>query len=218
MALVGVIPAAGYGTRLQPIAGSKEVLPVRGRQVIDYLVERMRAAGVDELRVVTRPEKADVARRARQLGADVIRGRPANVSESILLGGEGLASGDRVLVGFPDTLWEPVDGFVRLLGALSGDVEIVLGLFRTPQLGRSDVVTVEGVRVTGVYPKPAEPQSELVWGCLAARAGALAGLREYGEPGDYLGLLARTGVVHAVDFGTRFVDIGTPASYAEAAG
>jgi glucose-1-phosphate thymidylyltransferase len=218
MALVGVIPAAGYGTRLQPIAGSKEVLPVRGRQVIDYLVERMRAAGVDALRVVTRPEKADVARRARQLGAEVIRGQPANVSESILLGAEGLASGDCVLVGFPDTIWEPVDGFVRLLEALSGDVEIVLGLFRTPQLTRSDVVTVEGERVTGVYPKPAEPRSELVWGCLAARAGALPGLREHREPGDYLDVLARAGVVHAVDFGTMFVDIGTPASYAEAAG
>jgi hypothetical protein len=41
----------------QPLDCSKEMLEVDGRPVIDYPVERMRAAACDELRVVTRPEK-----------------------------------------------------------------------------------------------------------------------------------------------------------------
>jgi hypothetical protein len=45
-AIVGVVPAAGYATRLQPLAGSKELLQVRGRPVIDYLLTRLESLAV----------------------------------------------------------------------------------------------------------------------------------------------------------------------------
>lgn len=218
MALIGVIPAAGYASRLQPLPASKEVLPVRGRPVMDHLVERMLDARCDELRVVTRPEKQDVVERAEALGASVVLGRPATVPQSLALGLAGLAPADAVLFGFPDTLWEPVDGFTRLLGALGESAPVALGLFRTPELSRSDVVTVAGDRVTGVHPKPAEPASELVWGCLVARVGALEGVAERAEVGDHLDALARQGLVRAVDFETPFVDVGTPTALAAYAG
>jgi dTDP-glucose pyrophosphorylase len=216
MALVGVVPAAGYAERLQPLEGSKEMLPVKGRPVIDYLLERMRLAAPADIRVVTRPEKHDVAHRAAELGATVMEGRPANVADSLLLGLQGLASDDLVLFGFPDTVWEPRDGFVRLLGALDERSEIVLGLFRTPEAARSDVVTVSGDRVTGVYPKPTEPQSELIWGCLAGRLRGFHGLEGHAEPGAFVHELAVQGLVRAVDFETQFLDVGTPAAYARA--
>ena len=57
MGVVGIVPAAGYATRLQPLDCSKEVVPVGGRPVLGYLVERMRAGGASEIRVVTRAEK-----------------------------------------------------------------------------------------------------------------------------------------------------------------
>jgi choline kinase len=57
VATVGTIPAAGYAVRLQPPDCSKEMLEVGGRPVIDYPVQRMRAAACDELHVVTRLEK-----------------------------------------------------------------------------------------------------------------------------------------------------------------
>jgi UTP-glucose-1-phosphate uridylyltransferase len=60
MAIVGVIPAAGYATRLQPLPCSKEICVVGGKPVMDYLVEQMRIGGCSELRVITRPEKRDV--------------------------------------------------------------------------------------------------------------------------------------------------------------
>src|SRR5215211_2788599 len=89
--VVGVVPAAGHAVRLQPLPCSKEVLPVGGRPVLDYLVERMRVAPCDEVRVVTRPEKRDVAERARALGAHVVEGHPQSVADSLLLGMDGLA-------------------------------------------------------------------------------------------------------------------------------
>ena len=47
MRLVGVLPAAGHAERLQPLDGSKELLEIRGRPVLDYAVERLRAADPD---------------------------------------------------------------------------------------------------------------------------------------------------------------------------
>jgi glucose-1-phosphate thymidylyltransferase len=209
--VVGVVPAAGRALRLQPLPCSKEVLRVGGRPVLDYLVERMRAAPCDELRVVTRPDKQDVVDRAVELGAIVVEGHPPSVADSLLLGMEGLARDDVVLFGFPDSLWEPVDGFARLLTALGEEHEVVLGLFSTRDLERSDVVVLEGPDgAAEIHVKPTRPPSDLVWGCLAGRVGVLEGVRGHEEPGRYLDALAREGRVRAVSFGTEFVDIGTP--------
>jgi hypothetical protein len=103
---------------LQPLSSSKEVLTIDGRPIMDYLIERMRVAPCDELRVVTRPEKTDVAERALALGAEVIQAYPSSVAASLLAGLSGLRADDIVLFGFPDSLWDPVDGFVQLVDGL----------------------------------------------------------------------------------------------------
>jgi len=65
----GVIPAAGIGSRIQPLAFSKELLPVgsrpdgqseRPRAVSEYLVERMLRAGANKLCFVISPGKSDI--------------------------------------------------------------------------------------------------------------------------------------------------------------
>jgi dTDP-glucose pyrophosphorylase len=54
----GIIPAAGKGSRIQPLAFSKELLPVGSRRhddgerplaVSEYLVERMIAGGASQI-------------------------------------------------------------------------------------------------------------------------------------------------------------------------
>lgn len=208
---VGVVPAAGHARRLSALDGSKEMLGVGGRPVMDYLVERMRAAA-DELVVVTRPEKRDVVAHARELGLRVVEESPATVSESLRLGLDGA---DDVLVGFPDTIWEPEDGFVRLLDGLWG-ADVVLGVFRSEEPQRSDVVELDGDRVLSVEIKPATPRSDLVWGCAAARASALAGLERHDEPGRLFAELAGEGRVRAVPFPGQMIDIGTDEALARA--
>ncbi len=218
---VGIIPAAGYARRLQPLACSKEVYPIGGRPVMDYLIERMRAAGCAELRVVTRPEKDDVIAHAKRRGASVITGHPPSPSASVRLGLAGLAPTDIVLVGFPDTIWDPADGFCRLLAAVEAGSAVALGLFETSSprdLTRSDVVTLapDG-RIIRVDVKPSRPISPWIWGCAAARVEALAGLRDDTEMGVYFDELSRLrgDVVGRVLRGP-WLDVGTPEALSKA--
>jgi glucose-1-phosphate thymidylyltransferase len=219
MAVVGVIPAAGSAIRLQPLQSSKEVLPVQGRPVMDYLVERLRCARCDEIRLVTRADKEDVIERARDLGLRVVRANPETAAESVALGLVGLAPGDLVLVGFPDSIWEPADGFVRLIADLDEDVAAILGLFRTPELERSDVVSLDvNRRVTAVDVKPARPASEWIWGCAAAHAAALANMGRARDIGRHFDALARRDLVRGVQLSDSWVDVGTRAGLQRALG
>lgn len=213
--IVGVVPAAGYARRLQPLDRSKEVLEVEGRPVLYYLLDRMRAGGADELRVVTRPEKQDVATRAAAFGARVVLGRPQTAAESISLGLLGLADEDIALIGFPDTVWEPEDGFRRLVAVLTSEpVEAVLGLFRTRELTRSDVVEVDhDGRVRAIAVKPSKPPSELIWGCAAARVRALSDLARFREAGELFDRLARAGGVRGLELSSAWIDIGTKKAF-----
>src|SRR5487761_717700 len=69
--MLGIVPAAGRGSRLQPLGCSKELLPVglhlrdgrlKPRAVSEYLLERMLLAGADRIAVVLSPEKTDILR------------------------------------------------------------------------------------------------------------------------------------------------------------
>jgi glucose-1-phosphate thymidylyltransferase len=217
MVIVGVIPAAGYAMRLQPLAGSKEMLRVGGRPVMDYLVDRLRAGGCTELRVVTRPEKRDVIAYAEQLGARVVLSYPRTVSASLVAGMDGLSNDDVVLIGFPDSLWEPQDGYRRLVGALEDRCDAALGLFRigTSDLKRSDVVVLAGDdwRIAGIDIKPAEPRSEWTWGCAAVYARTLGGLGQTEWPGEYFDSLCREGSdVCGIPLSDVWLDVGTEAA------
>lgn len=186
--------------------------------MMDHLVERLNIVSPDELRVVTRPEKEDVTEHALALGANVIHGHPPELSASLQLGLTGLEDDDEIAFGFPDSLWEPSDGFVAVLDALRAGCDVALGLFRLHEgLERSDVVALTaGGWVTRVDVKPERPASDLIWGIAATRAGVLRGLPADADPGAYFDVLARRGAVRGVVLSGPWLDIGTPESLAQA--
>jgi NDP-sugar pyrophosphorylase family protein len=212
--MVGVLPAAGHAVRLQPLDRSKEMIEVGGRPVIDYLVERMRTAGCEDLRVVTRPEKEDIVAYADGIGASVVLAYPETINESFAAGLRDAEPETIVLLGFPDSLWQPVDGFRALVAAVESGREVALGLFESPGLTGSDFVTLDGSgRITGFHIKPARPPSTWIWGCAAARARALEGIEREEWPSAFMDSLQRRGVeVAGVPLSDAYLDIGTPQS------
>lgn len=218
MAIVGIVPAAGYAVRLQPLDRSKELLEIAGRPVIDYLVERMGAGGAEEIRVVTRPEKEDIVSYAQGIGAAVVLAHPPTINDSFVAGLSGLRPEDIALLGFPDSLWQPPDGYRTLVDAVGGGSEMALGLFEAPGVIGSDYLRLDDSGgIADIEIKPLHPASDWIWGCAAARVRSLEGLEQEEWPSAHVNrLLRRKELVKGIPLSAEYIDIGTPASLRQA--
>ncbi|MCO5171382.1 MAG: nucleotidyltransferase family protein [Planctomycetes bacterium] len=232
----GLIPAAGQGTRIQPLAFSKELLPLgsrheggreRPRAVSEHLVERMLAAGATRLCFVISPGKADILEYygGRWGDADVVyavQPRPEGLCDALFRALPVVRDDDEVLVGLPDTIWLPHDGLCRL----PAGADLSLLLFPVERPERFDaVLTDDDGRVLEVRVKREDAGTSWVWGALRLRGAVLRALHalwlERRPRDEYLGTLvnawlARGGVARGVRAGTTYVDVGTLDGYREA--
>jgi glucose-1-phosphate thymidylyltransferase len=123
----GVIPAAGLGSRIQPLAFSKELLPVGSRHngglhpktVSEYLVDRLTIAGARKICFVISPGKSDILEYyGGRVGladlAYVVQPRPAGLCDAIFRACVLVSPDEPVAVGLPDTVWFPEDALCRL--------------------------------------------------------------------------------------------------------
>jgi glucose-1-phosphate thymidylyltransferase len=231
----GIVPAAGAGTRIQPLAFSKELLPVgsrfdggveRPRAVSEHLVERMIRAGADKLCFVISREKADIlAYYGGQIGgveiAYVVQPQPAGLCDALFRALPLIAPEEPVLIGLPDTIWFPVDGF-----ALLPDAGLSFLLFPVDQPEFFDaVVTNADGSVEEIQVKQRHARSSWIWGAVKLTGAILRDLhalwREPGRGDEYLGTLvnawlARGGHAVGVRAGEAYVDVGTLHGYREA--
>lgn len=231
----GIIPAAGAGTRIQPLAFSKELLPVgsrfqegveRPRAVSEHLVERMLLGGATKLCFVISSEKADIlsyygGRIGRADIAYAVQPEPAGLCDAIFRALPLIAPSEPVLVGLPDTIWFPAHGF----GELPDDVLSFL-LFPVAQPQFFDaVVTDDAGFVEEVQVKQPAPRSRWVWGGFKLTGAILRELHalwlEPGRRDEYFGTLvnawlARGGEAVGIRAGDAYVDVGTLHGYREA--
>src|SRR6187401_2076826 len=125
----GIIPAAGAGSRIQPLAFSKELLPVgsrldgateRPRAVSEYLVERMVLSGADKICFVIAPGKSDMLAYYGGGKIDsatisfVVQPRPAGLCDALFRAAPLVHPEEHVLIGLPDTVWFPENGLAAL--------------------------------------------------------------------------------------------------------
>ncbi|MGC3997620.1 MAG: sugar phosphate nucleotidyltransferase [Anaeromyxobacter sp.] len=230
----GIVPAAGAGSRIQPLAFSKELLPVgsrwvdgteRPRAVSEYLVERMLRAGVDRLCFVISPGKSDIVEYyGGSVGAAhicyVVQERPAGLVDALLRALPFIAPQDEVLVGLPDTVWFPVDGF----RALGPGLSFLLFPVAHPELFDA-VETGPGGEVRGLQVKVPDPSTRWVWGGFKLTGAILAEWQALhaarGGQDVYVGTLvdawlAAGGSASGVRAGEAYVDVGTLHGYHEA--
>ncbi|HWF18633.1 MAG TPA: nucleotidyltransferase family protein [Verrucomicrobiae bacterium] len=231
----GIIPAAGAGSRIQPLAFSKELLPVgsrldgameRPRAVSEYLVERMLRGGVKKICFVISHGKSDILEYyGGKIGpadiAYVVQPRPAGLCDAIFRAVPLIASDETVAIGLPDTIWFPQDGLCSLPDdALS----FLLFPVKHPQFFDAVVMDEKG-RVTEIQVKNPHARSCWIWGAFKMPGHVLHELFQLWqtrEPRDeYIGTLVNAylaggGRAVGVRAGEAYVDVGTLNGYREA--
>jgi glucose-1-phosphate thymidylyltransferase len=231
----GIIPAAGLGSRIQPLAFSKELLPVgsrmeagieRPRAVSEHLIERMIAGGVDRICFVIAPGKCDILNYygSRIGGASiayVVQQEPSGLCDAIFCALPLIRPDDRVVVGLPDTIWFPEAALAPL-----PDNEFSFLLFPVEHPEFFDAVVTDATgRVETIEVKRPGARNRWIWGAFKLPGAVLHELnvlwREPGRGDEYIGTLvntwlARGGQARGVRGGEVYVDVGTLNGYREA--
>jgi glucose-1-phosphate thymidylyltransferase len=227
----GIVPAAGLGSRIQPLAFSKELLPVGSRldngverpcAVSEYLVERMIRGGADKICFVISPGKSDImeyygAGYGDAVIAYVVQPRASGLCDAIFRAAPLIPSDEPAIVGLPDTVWFPETA----LAELPDDVLSFL-LFPVDQPEFFDAVVLDGDRVRDIQVKRKDAASNWIWGAFKMPGRTLHELerlwRERLCRDEYIGTLVNAwleagGEARGVKAGESYVDVGTLHGY-----
>ncbi len=179
--IIGLIPAGGMASRLDPLPCSKEIYPVgfrkidkgrslRPKAVCHYLLEKMRLAGAQKAYIVLRHGKWDIPsylEDGKMLGMnlaylmmDLPFGVPYTIDQAYPFVKDSL-----IVFGFPDILFQPEDAFIDLLNRQAeSNANLVIGLFPTDQPQKMDMVDIDtDGKVRGIYIKPDQTSLCYTW-------------------------------------------------------
>jgi dTDP-glucose pyrophosphorylase len=228
----GIIPAAGRGTRIQPLAFSKELLPVGSRikegaerpcAISEYLVERMISGGANRICFVISPGKSDIlsyygSGYGNTAIAYVVQPHPSGLCDAIFRAAPLIPAGETVVVGLPDTVWFPDDA----LQTLPDDCLSFL-LFPVKEPQHFDAVLLDDSgQVREIQVKQPTPGSNWIWGAFKMPSAVFSDLHELWRLRDcrdeYFGTLINAYLSaggHAVGIkaGRSYVDVGTLHGY-----
>ena len=184
--LIGVLPAAGRGSRLGPIPCSKEVMPLgfqpsdhapvawRPVTAIETNLIALHLAGARRVVTIISETKADVVRYVgdgRRYDLDVayvyqqqLRGMPFALNLARPWVGQATT-----IFAMPDTLITPIDTMARLAADHQRHgAEVTLGLFTTNTPHRFGMVALDAHgRVVRSEEKPKQSDMTLMWGLAA---------------------------------------------------
>jgi len=229
----GLIVAAGQGTRLRDIAISKPLAKVRGKPLIERVIETAHAAGVTEFVVVTGYEGPRVEAFLRRLAM-----RRGFVITTVRNPDWVLANGHSVVVAAPylddrfvlmmaDHLFDP-SLLSDLLAAPAAADEVVLAVDRrldNPLVDLEDVTRVETDADGGILRigKLIEAYNAFDTGVFVASRALIEALRDDIAQGGAGGIsagmtrLAERGLARTFDIGARFwLDVDDAAAHRQA--
>jgi glucose-1-phosphate thymidylyltransferase len=235
---IGIIPAAGLGTRMPSSRYPKELLPILyqaadggivPRPILCASLDQMRRAGIATCVIVIADWKLELVRvlgDGSGVGVDLayaVRSVPRGLTDALVAALPWVRDRD-VCLALPDTLIAPDDAIARVCAerAASG-ADLVLGVFPTdvPEELGPVRFTADGT-VVEVLDKPAATDVRNTWGVAvwsprftalieeAIAAGAAPVLGAVYQRAIDLGLPVRA--VWFADGG--FTDLGTPAGLA----
>lgn len=194
--------------------------------VSEYLVERMIKGGANKICFVVSPGKSDILEYygSKVYSADVcytVQSQPSGLCDAIFRAHPFIGEDEHVLVGLPDTIWFPEDGFTYLD---EGVLSFLLFPVERPEFFDA-VVTHDSGRVLEVQVKSEQASSKWVWGAFKMPAKVLTALYrlwlDRDRKDEYIGTLVNAylrqgGIATGVHAGSTYVDVGTVNGYREA--
>ncbi len=198
----------------------------RPRAISEYLVERMIRGGADKLCFVISPGKTDILEYygSRLWGADiayVVQGKAGGLCDAVFRALPLVREDESVLIGLPDTLWAPEDGFCELPEDV---LSFLLFPVDHPELFDAVVTDANGL-VLEIEVKKSGARSNWIWGAIKMPGSVFHQLHTLWcqpERGDeYLGTLVNAwmaggGRAVGVRAGEAYVDVGTLHGYRSA--
>jgi glucose-1-phosphate thymidylyltransferase len=181
--IVGLIPAGGQATRIAPLPCSKELFPIgfrptreglglRPKVVSQYLLEKMRFAGISKVYIVLRPGKWDIPAYFGDGSildmhlAYLMLGAPFGVPFTLDQAYPFLREAT-VAFGFPDILFDSEEGFAKLLAWQESHpaADVILGLCqaRYPASKEDRVDAQENGEVREIVVRPSESHLPHSW-------------------------------------------------------
>jgi len=160
MIRTGVILAAGAGSRLGELGrrSSKPMLPICGRPLIDWVAERLRAAGIARLVIVAHAGDAALQQHAQGVGADLaLQTERHGIADALCCAAPLLAAERAFLACACDSLFA-VDDLRRMLAAADTNPDDPLVAVQTLDVEATatrSAVVCEGGFVRAIVEKPA---------------------------------------------------------------
>jgi dTDP-glucose pyrophosphorylase len=194
--------------------------------VSEYLVERMILGGTTKVCFVISPGKSDILEYyGASLGPAaltyVVQSSASGLCDAIFCALPLIPRDEPVLIGLPDTIWFPEDGFTSLR-----DDALSFLLFPVQHPEFFDAVETDGDgRVRQIWVKQFDTPSRWIWGAIKMPGRVLHELYqlwcERERLDEYLGTLInayleRGGEAWGVRAGDAYVDVGTLHGYREA--
>ncbi|HKA90443.1 MAG TPA: sugar phosphate nucleotidyltransferase [Haliangiales bacterium] len=181
---IGLIPAAGRGTRLG-LPYPKELQPLIRpggfKPVAQLALEVLRRAGARHIVFVVNASKHLLLQHfggGERFGVDISYVVQERVTEGVASPGlvdaidaaHHLTRGRTVVFAMADTIVRPADALARMLAAAAPDDDLMMGLFPARRPEAMGMVEVEpSGRVVRVVDKPAKTDLHHGWGVLAWR-------------------------------------------------
>ena len=235
--LVGILPAAGLGSRLRPFRYPKELIPVafettpqrdgiRPVLAIECSLRAMQAAGVASCFVVIADWKTEIVRCLADGGdwgvplAYLHRAEARGLADAIDAA-YGWVGDAHVCLALPDTVFTPETAIAALhADMVRRNADLCLAVFPTDLPDRLGPVRIgEDGRILEVFDKPVTPKIFNTWGAAvwSPRFSRLLHRRVAAQDppgevvlGDVFNEAIRDGMqVYALEFaGGRFADVG----------
>jgi len=180
--MIGILPAAGVASRLQPLRYPKELLPIvfvadspsgQIRPIVsaEYSLVAMHEAGIRQGVIIISESKTEILKYfgdGSELGLNLVYAvqvRPLGLPQAIA-GASDWISGHSVCLTLPDTIFRPRNAVALLRNEfLRTSADLVLGVFPTQEPRQLGPVRVaDDGRVLEVQDKPAATDLRHAWG------------------------------------------------------